>query len=247
MLVSLLTINRNNAEGLRRTVESVRRQLIHLPPEHSLEYIIVDGESTDGSLENLPQMNASVIKAEPKGIFNAINIGLAMTTGDIVGLLHSGDVYATDSALSGIIHNFECDGSLDYVWGDITIGRRLYIGMPFTQKALMQGFAPPHLSLYINRKVLEIIGMYDEQFKVAGDYDYFVRLSKQRNLKGLYLNRILVRMEPGGISQSFRNRLWNNNKERLKSLKNNGLPAHYLRILCHYRNVIKSFICLKKN
>lgn len=244
MKISIVTINRNNAEGLKRTLDSIAGQLQALGSNHSIEHIIVDGDSNDGFERYLnPALGSTVVSAAPKGVYNAINIGLRKVTGDIVGLLHSGDVFSAPDILAKIAARFEQKDSPDYIWGDVTIGKRYYSGRKFTAKKLLKGFAPPHPSLYIQRVSLEKTGLYDETYTIAGDFDYFVRLSLMREFSSAYLPETVVDMEPGGISQKLYNRMLVNNPERLRALRSNGLPASRLRFMLLYFNALKGFLC----
>lgn len=247
MTVSIITINRNNAAGLSRTLRSVAEQSNALSGAVQLEHIVVDGESTDNSLSKIQKYPLTkVVSQPPRGVYNAINCGLRLATGDVVGLLHSGDVFASENILKSISDIFASDTSYDYVWGDVTIGRRYYRGDSFNAKALQTGFAPPHPSLYVRRQVFETVGLYDESFLTAADFDYFVRLHRTSHLKGLYLDSVVVNMEPGGLSQTLRNRMVTNNIERLRSLRTNGMSASRLRLLGHYTKVFKQILCSSK-
>ena len=247
MKISIITINRNNAAGLGRTLRSIARQLKTLSPERTIEHIVVDGQSTDQSLHQLlPELNSQVIIAPPKGIYNAINLGIKQSTGDIIGLLHSGDAYIDDDILQTLAEHFETNPGDDFVWGDIIIGLRQYGAANFSPRKLTIGFAPPHPSLYLRRHVIDRIGLYNETYTTAADFEYFVRLFTYRSFTGSYLPLTMVKMQPGGTSQKFLNRLWLNNTERLRALSRHGLPANRLRLLAYYPIVLKGFICSSK-
>lgn len=248
MKLSLVTINRNNSEGLKRTLSSIAQQVPLLKPGDEIEHIIVDGQSTDISINEIKvEPYSRIINIPPKGVYNAINKGISESTGEIIGLLHSGDVFTNESILAQIMNSFseECNKT-DYIWGDVSIGKRYFSGNGFTCKNLRTGFAPPHPSLYIKRTVIQKVGFYNEALKTAADFDYFVRLAKDASLSGQYLPLKIVVMEPGGMSQRFINRIWTNNRERLISLKMHGMPSNYLRLLAHYKKVLKGYICSSK-
>ena len=248
MKISLITITKDNPKGLRRTLESVQSQLQELPEGVSLEHIIIDGSKNVCSEKNSHLTPVTTVYARsPKGVYNAINEGLALATGDVVGLLHSGDVFPKHDSLTNIIKQFVRNKDIDYVYGDVRIGKRLYKGSGFSEKHLLQGYAPPHPSLFITKKVLNTIGNYDESFVVAADFDYFIRLYSEPALKGLYLDITVVEMEPGGLSGKIHNVLFVNNSEKLRALRKNGLKASYFNILKHYQSVIKSFLCSSKS
>lgn len=248
MKISIVTINRNNALGLEKTLASIAEQIPNLPADTQLEHIIVDGESDDDSLSKLnPALHSHVISLPPGGIYDALNHGIGAATGDIVGILHSGDVFASSEALGLVVKTFRETDGVKYVYGDVLIGRRLYSGEGFTLKTAVTGFAPPHPSLYATRDVFELVGPYDATFSLAADFEFFLRLVKRPELKGRYIDLIIARMECGGASQKIINRLWRNNSQRLKALRKNGLSASYYNILKHYKYVLKGFICSSKN
>lgn len=243
MKISLITINRNNAEGLKRTLRSVADQLPGLGKDVTLEHIIVDGKSDDGSLNFLhPELESKVETATPMGVYNAINKGIKMATGDVVGLLHSGDVFCNETVLNEVSAAFRSDKKPDFIWGDVKIGKRLISGKDYSPSELVRGNAPGHPSLYVTRETIDYIGLYDETFTIAGDFDYFVRLFNTPDLSGLYSDKVCIEMEPGGMTQSFANRVWHNNTERLRVLRKHGLPASRLKLLSHYKKVLNELM-----
>ena len=247
MRISLITINRNNAEGLERTLRSVYGQELSAGIE--LEHIIVDGQSTDASAETIRRFAPQSLLAvcEPKGVYDAINRGLGMASGHVVGLLHSGDTFASPQVLNYICQVFENETDVDFVYGDVTIGRRYYPGLGLSRARLAQGFAPPHPSLYMRQHVVRQVGVYDVTLRIAADFDYFVRLAESNKaLTGKYLPFRMVDMEPGGLSQQTANRLWHNNTERLRALRKAGIKSNRWRLMSHYITVIKGFICSSK-
>ena len=247
MKISLITINRNNAKGLKATLCSIAAQLAHLPADVELEHIIVDGESSDHSLSVIdPKLRSNLFVVPPKGVYNAINTGLTASTGDVVGLLHSGDTFSSDNILATVASYFEKNKNIDYIYGDAYVGRRFYQGEPLSVKMLTEGFAPPHLTLYVRRNVLDKHGLYDETYRIGADFDYFARLAVDSDLSGQYLPLTMVDMEGGGISQSLFSRLWTNNTEKMRALRKNRLPASRLAVLRHYSKVIKGYLCSSK-
>lgn len=238
MRISIVTICRNNSKGLARTIESVRSQYYA-----DIEHVIVDGESTDGTDKLLENCGATVISASPKGVYNAINVGIDATSGDVIGLLHAGDVFADEKVLNDIAHVFEnqhCDylyGNIFYVNGHGRVTRR-YRGASSSLSQLLHGNMPPHPSLYMTRQCYDKIGQYVENYKICGDFDMFIRLFSNTELKGAYLDRDVVAMAAGGVSATLFNRLFTNPRERLDALRAHGLPANPLRMLKHYITII---------
>lgn len=245
MKISLITINRNNTDGLGRTLASIVGQLHDISPGCEIEHIVVDGESSDGSIDTnrraLDTLGSRVLNVPPRGVYNAINHGLDNSSGDVLGLLHSGDVFVSDDILSTVAATFADDPSVHYIYGDVAIGRRHYSGAGFDTSSARTGFAPPHPSLYVRREVNERLGHYDESLRIAADFEYFLRLLTDSGLKGRYMERLMVRMEPGGMSQKLSNRLWHNNTERLVALGRHGLPSSRWHLMRHYGKIIKGF------
>lgn len=239
MKVSIITITRNNAQGLARTLGSLRAQ-----KDADIEHIVVDGFSTDRTAEVLKNCNAKVIKATPKGVYNAINTGIHAATGDIIGLVHAGDRLADELTLHDIVQTFKCQGC-DYLYGNIYYtknGRttRRYNGGEASIDQLTRGNMPPHPSLYMTRECAQTIGDYVEKYKICGDFDMFVRLFSNKNLKAYYLDRDIVNMSTGGMSSALFNRLFTNPHERLAVLRSHGLPANPLRMIPRYIKIILS-------
>lgn len=242
MKVSIVTISLNKKAGLEKTITSVRAQTY---PD--IEHIIVDGQSTDGTDELLRRLTPkyNVVKQPPKGVYAAINAGLNAASGDIIALLHAGDVYADNHVVADVVKNFESAPSTQYIYGNIRYLRRngargrLFSGAPASRKTLLTGFQPPHLSLFITRKAQHMVGLYSAKYRIAGDFEMFLRIFFNDNLTGKYMDRTMVNMEPNGLATRFISRLWTNNRERIKALRDNGLPHSPLAILKHYYYLFK--------
>ncbi len=247
MKITIITITRNNAEGLRRTIESIASQR-HI---HELEHIIVDGMSTDNTAEIIAsaRTNPVLVSRDARGVYDAINAGLEKASGDIIGLLHAGDTFSDRHVLDDISVVFENQENIDFVFGDVYFavpgGRiaRYYSGAECGPDAILTGLQPPHPSLYIRREVQQSVGFYNSDYAAAGDFEMFVRLFKVHDkLKWQYIARNMVCMQPGGISATLYNRLWGNNRERMRAFRDNNVRSSFLRILPHYLHVIKSYL-----
>lgn len=258
MQIAVITITRNNVEGLRRTIASVRRQTYA-----DILHVIVDGDSTDGTAEILDAERrasaAKVITATPAGVYDAINRGIraALDAGaDVLGLLHAGDTYTSDTVVAQIAQAFgqdaATDGRPDFVYGDLHYSRpgsdkvlRYYGAAHFTPAMLRQGYAPGHPTLYLHRRAALAVGPYDTEYRVGGDFEMWLRLYEHPELHPQYLPLDMVCMDTGGLSQRWYSRLVTNNRERLRSFRKHGMPASHLNILRHYTHVIKSYIWRK--
>jgi glycosyltransferase len=251
MKISLVTITMNDLSGLQRTVASLMHQSYV-----NTQYIIVDGKSTDGTQEYLKTLPERflVIEAEPKGVYNAINEGIKRATGDVVGILNSGDVFNSGCILHLVAQKFVNDEALQYIYGDIHYMNdhydsvaRYYSGKDCSFHTLKQGFAPPHPSLYMTRKLIKRVGLYNERYKTAGDFEMFLRLFGNAKIKGAYVPLDMVEMAPGGISSTWKNRLYTNNAERKRAFTDNGYKVSLMQMFAHYYYIFKGTIWHKRN
>ncbi len=242
MKVSIITPTLNNGEALRRTIDSVVAQSYH-----DIELVIVDGGSTDNSLDiihELDHRHPTMIKwlSEPDdGVYHALNKGIALATGDVIGTLHGNDFLVAPDIIDRIVRVMEEAPEVPYVYGDVHYfaepsGRcvRLYSGSPHLADNLRMGIAPPHPSLYIRSEVLSEVGGYREDYRVAADFELFVRLAFVYGIIGRYIPLDMVGMSLGGLSTSLRNRLITNNVEKMRALRENGVSRHGLGILKRY-------------
>ena len=237
MKVSLITSTYNSADTLLDTLESVRRQT-----HDDIEYIVIDGASKDGTLDLLEQNLdiIAVLRSEPdKGIYDALNKGIAIATGEIVGLLHSDDVFASENVLAEVVKLFEntsCDavyGDLEYVRRDNLSKRiRYWKSQPFDRSAFYKGWMPAHPTFYLKREYYEQFGSFDLSFFTSADYELMLRMLLRHELKAQYLPKTMVSMRVGGQSNvSWKNR-WIANQEDARAWRVNGLnPKPYTRWL----------------
>ncbi|MCD8393589.1 MAG: glycosyltransferase [Bacteroidales bacterium] len=241
MRFSIITATRNRASLLQATLDSVLAQR-----DVDIELVIVDGNSSDNPLEvvrTIAEANPSRVKwisAPDNGVYQALNRGLTLATGDVIGILHAGDLYSSEDILSQVQQAFESTGA-PFVYGDIHFtnrqtGRvtRLYRSDRFTPDLLQIGFCPPHPSLYLTRETVGKVGLYNENYIIAGDFDYFVRMAGRLGLKGQYLPVDMVDMATGGLSATLKARLITNNLEKLRALRSNGYRVWPWTLLRRY-------------
>lgn len=215
MKVSIITTCYNRVETICDAIESVMGQ--NYP---DIEYIVVDGASTDGSvsviekcLRNEKQkvknekFSVKFVSEPDHGMYEAINKGIRMATGDVIGLVHSDDMLYDVHVLSDIVKRFE-ESDADFVYGDgvyvnaehINRPVRNWIGGPYYRWKVRCGWLPLHPTCYIRRDVMMREGLYDESFKIAADSELLVRYLYKAQLKVEYLHRRIVRMRMGGLS-----------------------------------------------
>jgi len=200
MKVSIITVVWNNKETIRDSIDSILSQTYQ-----NIEYIIVDGGSNDGTVDVVKSYGDKIdkfISEADNGIYDALNKGIAISTGDIIGLLHSDDYYPNPNILSIVVEKFK-NNDIDMIWGDIIYvnkkgeSKRHYSGENINFNI---GIMPPHPSVFIKKKCYEDFGYYNTDYRIAADYDLLFRFIKLNNLKCIYSNDIIVNMTPGGAS-----------------------------------------------
>lgn len=237
MKVSIITVCYNSAATIRSTIESV---LVQDYPD--VEYIIIDGASTDDTLSIVRQYQGkiSTIVSEPdKGIYDAMNKGINVATGDIVGILNSDDFYETNDVLSAVVQTFNNSPDVQLVFGDLVFVKpvnltkitRFYSLPNFKPWKLRFGWMPPHPATFIKKRAYDKYGLYKTTFKIAADYELFVRLLLVKNLTYKHLNKVLIRMRSGGASTSgFRSSLILN-AEIVKACRLNEIYTNSLLLM----------------
>ena len=226
-MLTLITVNYNNALGLSRTLKSVIDQCL----DEVLEHIIIDGGSTDESseiLENYYKNNPNVrfVSEADNGIYDAMNKGIELATQDYVCFLNSGDILNDESCLQRVCSKIKQDVTIDVLYGDLVFfnetGRitRNWISGNFSSWKLFLGWMPPHPMTIIKRKVLIASNGFSTKFQIAADYDLLLRILWRQARKVSYMPGVLVRMEKGGISNSSMAAIIYSNFEVIKSWNN---------------------------
>lgn len=207
MKISIITVSFNSAETIERTLQSVQAQT-----DVDLEYIVVDGGSTDSTLEIVEKYKSSidVMISEPdEGIYDAMNKGIKKATGDIVGILNSDDFYVDIHTLNKVVNSFKM-GTSKAVYGDILyveknnpqkVVRRWKAGK-YSYHDLKDGWIPPHPAFFVKREVYEKYGSFRTDFHIAADYEFMLRLIAKEGVTMRYLEEPLVYMQSGGNSAS---------------------------------------------
>ena len=229
MKISVITVCFNAAETIADTIESIRCQ-----SHPDIEYIVVDGGSTDETL-SIIERNRDVISVlitgPDNGMYDAANKGISSAAGEIVGMLNADDFYADKDVLKDVASSVE-DGC-DAVYGDLhyvdrehpqTI-KRNWISGSFDRKSFLSGWMPPHPTFFLRKNAYESYGMFRLDFESAADYELMLRMLYKHSLKPRYIDRVLVKMRVGGKSNvSIANRIRANREDR-KAWTINGLKA----------------------
>lgn len=215
MKISIITSCFNRAATIRDAIESVLAQ-----DYNNIEFIVVDGASTDGSLEIIREYEdrISTIISEPDhGMYEAINKGIRVATGDVIGLLHSDDFFYDNGVVGRIVERMIWTRA-DFLYGDGLFVSpddtnkvvRNWIGGNYRLWKVRHGWLPLHPTCYIRRDVMMRLGLYNESYKIAADSDLLVRYLLTGGLTVTYLNEYVVRMRTGGLStdSTKRKKMW---------------------------------------
>ena len=238
MRVSIVTACYNRCATIRGAMESVLSQ-----DYPDIEYIVVDGASTDGSLDiiNTYKGRISMILSEPDdGMYEAINKGIRMATGDIIGLVHSDDMLYDNQVISDVVRKFE-ETKADFVYGDgiyvnannLSKVVRNWKGGGYHRWKVRFGWLPLHPTCYIRRDVMMREGLYDESYKIAADTDLLVRYLYKAQLKVAYLHRRIIRMRMGGLSTDSEKRklMWDEDVRLYKAHGFAAIPTKLMKMM----------------
>ncbi len=239
MQISVVTAIYNREATIGRAMDSFEKQ-----SWMNKQQVVVDGASKDGTLEivhSYTNDNAIIVSEQDKGIYDAINKGIALATGDVIGLLHSDDFFAHTEVLSEIAGAFE-DPDLDIVYADAAFfspGKsdhitRRYNSSRFSASRIRNGWMPAHTTMYARRRVFEEYGNYREDFKIAADFEFIARTFGSGQVRSRYIPEVWMMMQTGGASTGGIKSKLLLNKEVLRACRMNGIPTSYARLLSKY-------------
>lgn len=240
-MISIITATYNSAKTINDTIKSVLCQT-----NKDFEYIIIDGGSTDETIDIVKSYESEFsgrlkwVSEKDKGIYDAMNKGIKMASGDIIGILNSDDYYTSDDILLTITDAFKCQ-DVDAIYGDIHFIKdgdpdkcvRYYSSKRFSPFWLRFGFMPAHPSFYCKREVFEKSGLYRLDYKIGSDYEMMVRLFRKYKISSRYVPKDFVTMRTGGASNSNLNSRLTLIKEDVRACRDNGIYTNEL------------FVCLK--
>ncbi|MGQ2975121.1 MAG: glycosyltransferase family 2 protein [Sphingopyxis sp.] len=237
--ISVITVSYNAADTIAETIISVAAQ------DYShVEHIVVDGASNDDSVAIAEKYlrPGGIIRSEPdKGLYDAMNKGLALASGDIVAVLNADDHFAHSSVLSDIAARFEASDK-DAVFADIAFFNpdnpdrivRRYRSDRFRPERIGWGWMPAHPGMFVKRSVYEKVGGYDIGYQIASDFDFVVRAFGRHRCTYEFTNEIAVLMRPGGISTANFAARRMISREMLRACRTHGIRSNWLMLLSRY-------------
>ena len=236
--VSIITVVFNNSSTIKNAIDSVLEQTYK-----NIEYIVIDGGSTDGTVDIVKeyQDKISMFISEPdEGIYDAMNKGIALATGNVIGILNSDDFYINELTIGKIVKEFK-EKKVDSVYADLAYVEpknlnktvRYYDSGNFNPSKFSCGWMPAHPTFFVKRKAYEKYGVFRTDLKIAADFDILVRFLYIHKISYSYIKEVLVKMRTGGASTSF-NSIWINNIETLRVCRDNGIKTNIFKILSKY-------------
>ena len=241
MKISIITSVYNNASTIEDAIKSVLSQTYT-----NIEYIVVDGASKDGTTEIIRKYENQISKfvsEKDKGIYDGLNKGVDLATGDVIAFLHSDDIYENENVIADVVKLFETTNT-DSIYGDLVYVDkndtnkifRYWKSGEYTFKKLCNGWMPPHPTFFVKREFYEKYGKFDLSYGIAADYDFMLRMLGKYKITTAYLPKVLYKMRVGGASNRSIKNIIQKSQEDIKALKNNGIGGLHTIIL---KNLIK--------
>lgn len=226
--ISVVMAVYNRRETVAQAIESVLSQT-----HPDVETILIDGVSTDGTLEILESYRRRLdvfVSERDHGIYDALNKGIERASGDVVGFLHADDLFDHSRVLAAIAEAF-VDPAIEAVYGDLVYVRhdnvdrivRYWRGGKFELGALRRGWMPPHPTFYVRRSIYQRLGLFDTRYRIAADYDSVLRFLGRGGIRTTYIPQVIVRMRVGGISNRSLGSIMRKSREDLYALRRNGV------------------------
>jgi len=240
MKISIITATYNSKATLKSCMISVLHQSYQ-----NIEYVIIDGNSTDETLElvkqhqlQFPQIEFKILSEPDNGIYDALNKGVQLATGEVIGFVHSDDTLADNHIISTLANQFEKE-NIDGVYGDLqyvdknNIDKiiRYWKSTDFNSSLLKKGWMPAHPTLFLKKEVYEKHGEFNLSYKISADYDFMLRILKDDSLKFTYLPKVITKMRVGGASNRSVKNIIQKTKEDYRAVRSNNIGGWYLIFL----------------
>lgn len=239
MKFSIITVVYNNVSTIDFAINSVLSQ-----DYPNFEYVIIDGQSDDGTVEKIKPYQdriAQFISEPDQGIYDAMNKGLKLATGDVIGILNSDDFFADNTILTQVAQAFQ-NPSVDLVFGDIVFVQpenlnkitRYYSSANFHPDKFAWGWMPAHPSCFLRRKIYEKYGYFKTDYQIAADYELLTRFMAKYKIIYQYLPMVFVKMRTGGVSSRNLKSNWILNQEIVRACRENGIQTNMAKVMLKY-------------
>jgi glycosyltransferase involved in cell wall biosynthesis len=239
MKISIITVTLNSASVINHCLDSVQHQ-----KHDDIEHIIIDGASTDGTLLLLESKREQfkVLISEPdKSIYDAMNKGIKVATGDIIGFLNSDDFYASNNVLSGVANIFKDNPFLDACYADLIYidsydtskNIRYWQSSKFVSGLFAKGWCPPHPTFFVRRSVYQRFGNFDLNYRIASDIELMMRFLEVQKINSRYIPELWIKMRLGGTTNKNFKNIVMQNKEVLHALKSHNLSVNWISFFIH--------------
>lgn len=245
MKVSIITITYNSGKTISDTLKSIEAQTYP-----NIEHIIIDGASKDNTLDIVKSYpNVKLLSEPDEGIYDAMNKGVAMTTGDIVGILNSDDFYPDGNVIQKVINTFKTK-QVDSVFGDVKFVSpnnlnkvtRYYSSSKWNPNKFAYGYMPAHPSFFVKRSCYEKYGNFKTNYKISADYELLIRFLYVNKISYHYIQDALVTMRTGGASNQSLKSIYTLNKEIIRGCEENGISTNFLKLSLKVFSKISEFI-----
>ncbi len=236
MKISIITVTYNSEKTIIDTIKSVYNQTYK-----NIEHIIIDGNSKDKTLEIInktPNRITKIVSETDKGIYDAMNKGIDLATGDIVGILNSDDFYASTDVIGEVIKMFHQKGC-DAIYGDLEYIDeknkdeiiRFWKSKEYKEGLFKKGWHPAHPTFFVKREIYEKYGKFNLNYKIAADYEIMLRFIEKHRISVAYLPKVIVKMRVGGVSNKGIKNILQANKESYKAWKDNQMNISLIQLL----------------
>jgi glycosyltransferase involved in cell wall biosynthesis len=239
MKVSIITVAFNSATTIEDTIRSVLAQT-----HAEIEHIIVDGASKDDTIDIVQSYRdriAQFISEPDRGIYDAMNKGIQLASGEVVGILNSDDFYATSNVISTVVEEFQ-RSNVDSVFGDLVYVNthdldrvvRYYSSAKFHPDQFAYGWMPAHPTFFVKRSAYDRYGLFRTDYKIAADYELLTRFLAKHQLSYRYIPKVMVKMRTGGVSTTNWRSNWILNQEIIRGCAENGIQTNLPKVLTKY-------------
>jgi glycosyltransferase involved in cell wall biosynthesis len=239
MKISIITVVYNNVQTIKYAINSVLSQTYK-----NIEYIVIDGASTDGTLEIIKGYGDRITKfisEKDKGIYDAMNKGLNLATGDIIGILNSDDFYINKHVIEQIVQEFK-EKNVESIYADLVYIHsknpdkivRYYDSSYFDIQKFAYGWMPAHPTFFVKKEIYEKYGIFKIDYKIAADFELLVRFLYKNKVSYSYIKKPLIKMRLGGISTRGLKSNYILNKEIIKACRENNIDTNWFKVLSKY-------------